>query len=184
MRACREGVPFHSKVGLVIDAIRTFKPLAGTKTHILVDAWYTCHSLWTAVLQRNFVITGGLRVNRFLRLDDPCSTPLNPGCYHKVRLSTYLAELDSDDFVMVPWRGRMVAAHMVRTFVYKLGACQVLVVKQTPQSSAARCWATSDLKAGVTTAASYAAQRWDIETWIADAKEVLGLDHYQLTSRV
>ena len=61
MRACREGVPFHSKVGLVIDAIRTFKPLAGTKTHILVDAWYTCHSLWTAVLQRNFVITGGLR---------------------------------------------------------------------------------------------------------------------------
>jgi hypothetical protein len=34
----------------------------------------------------------------------------------------------------------------------------------------------------VATVASYAAQRWDIETWIEDAKGLLGLDHYQLTS--
>ena len=60
----------------------------------------------------------------------------------------------------------------------------MLVVKEhrhaPPQT--ARCWATSDLKADVGTVASYAAQRWDIETWIEDAKELLGLDHYQLIS--
>ena len=175
-----EGVPFQSKVELVINAIRALKPMPGTKTHILVDAWYTCRSVWRAALQRNFAITGGLRVNRWLRLPDP----LHPGGYRKVKLSTYLAEFGPDDFVMVPWRGRMVAAHLVRTFVYKLGACQVLVVKETPQAPAheARCWATSDLKADVVTVVGYAAHRWDIETWIGDAKELLGMDHYQLTS--
>jgi len=175
-----EGVPFQSKVELVTHAVGTLKPVPGTKTHILVDAWYTCRSVWRTALQRNFAITGGLRINRWLRLPDP----LHPRSYRKIQLSTYLAGLQPDDFVMVPWRGRGVAAHLVRTFVYKLGACQVLVIKGTPQTPVheARCWATSDLKADVATVASYAAQRWDIETWIEDAKEVLGLDHYQLTS--
>lgn len=72
----------------------------------------------------------------------------------------------------------------MRTFVYKLGAAQVLIVKETKEapSSTARCFATSDLRADVATVASYAAQRWDIETWIGDVKGLLGLDHYQLTS--
>jgi hypothetical protein len=34
----------------------------------------------------------------------------------------------------------------------------------------------------VVTVASYAAQRWDIETWIEDAKGLLGLEHYQLSA--
>ena len=175
-----EGVPFQSKVELVTNAIGTLKPLAGTKTHVLVDAWYTCRSVWRAALLRNFAITGGLRVNRWLRLPDP----LQPGGYRKVQLSAYLAELEPHDFARVPWRGRIVAAHLVRTFVYKLGASQVLVVKEKPGAPAheGRCWATSDLTADVVTATGYAARRWDIETWIGDAKEVLGLDHYQLTS--
>ncbi len=83
-----EGVPFQSKVELVVNAIRTLKPLPGTKTHILVDAWYTCRSVWRAALQQNFAITGGLRVNRRLRLPDP----VRPGGCRKVRLSAYLAE--------------------------------------------------------------------------------------------
>ena len=72
----------------------------------------------------------------------------------------------------------------MRTFIYKLGACQVLILKERPDASpeTARCWASSDLKGDVLTVASYAAQRWDIETWIEDAKGLLGLDHYQLTS--
>jgi hypothetical protein len=175
-----EGVPFQSKVDLVVEAVEALTPIPGTRTHILVDAWYTCYRLWRACLERSFAITGGLKVNRWLRLPDP----QQPGHWRKVRLSSYLAQLESQDFVMVPWRGRLVAAHLVRTFVYKLGACQVLVVKESPQAPGekGRCWATSDLKAEVATVASYAAQRWDIETFIEDAKGLLGLDHYQITS--
>ena len=173
-----EGVPFQSKVDLVVSAITSLVPVPGTRTHILVDAWYTCRRVWHAALRRNFHITGGLKSNRWLRLPDP----LRPGCQRKVRLSRYLAELTPEDFVMVPWRGRLVAAHLVRTFVYKLGACQVLVVKETIDAppEKARYWATSDLEADVVTVAGYAAQRWDIETFIEDAKGLLGLDHYQL----
>ena len=29
---------------------------------------------------------------------------------------------------------------------------------------------------------NFVCPEWDIETWIGDAKEVLGLDYYQLTS--
>jgi hypothetical protein len=57
-----------------------------------------------------------------------------------------------------------------------------LVIKENPQAETARCFATSDLEADVNTVAYYASQRWDIETWIEDAKGLLGLDHYQLTS--
>jgi SRSO17 transposase len=175
-----EEVPFQSKVDLVVEAVEALTALPGTKTHILVDSWYTCHRLWRACLKRSFAITGGLKVNRWLRLSDP----QQPGQWQKVRLSSYIAQLKPQDFVSVPWRGRWVAAHLVPTLVYKLGACQVLVVKESSEAppESARCWATSDLKAEVVTVASYAAQRWDIETFIADAKGLLGLDHYQVTS--
>lgn len=175
-----EGEPFQSKVDLVVAALRRLTPVPGTLTHVLVDAWYTCHALWRVARERGFLITGGVRVNRWLRLPHPHG----PGGFRKVRLSTYLEELQPQSFVLVPWRGRWVAAHLVRTFVYKLGACQVLVVKQTPEAPphTARCWATSDLEGDVAAVANSAAQRWDIETWFADAKGLLGLDHYQLTS--
>ncbi len=175
--AIQEGVPFKSKVDLVVEAVGELEPIPGTQIHVLVDAWYTCHRLWRAALDRGFAITGGLRVNRWLRLGQP-------GQWRKVRLSDYVAGLSPQDFVLVPWRGHFRAAHLVRTFVYHLGACQVLAVKETPETppQTARCWATSDLEADVATVASYAAQRWDIETWFEDTKGALGLDHYQLTS--
>lgn len=175
-----EGVPFQSKVDLVVEAVEALTPLPGARTHVLVDSWYTCHRLWRACLKRSFAITGGLKVNRWLRLADP----QQPGRWQKVRLSSYIAQLEPRDFTLVPWRGRLVAAHLVRTLVYKLGACQVLVVKESIEAPGekGRCWATSDLKAEVVTVASYAAQRWDIETFIEDAKGLLGLDHYQITS--
>jgi hypothetical protein len=178
--AAAEGVPFRSKVDLVVEAVQALVPLPGTATHVLVDSWYTCRRLWRAARARGFHVTGGLRTNRWLRLPDPTA----PAGHRRARLSAYVAGLTPADFVLVPWRGRLVAAHLVRTFVYKLGACQVLVVKETPEAPAhtARCWATSDLAADAAAVAGYAALRWDVETYIEEGKELLGLDHYQLTS--
>ena len=174
-----EGAPFRSKVDLALEAVGALVPLPGTRTHVLVDAWYTCHRLWRAATARGFAITGGLKANRWLRLPDPDA----PGEQRRVRLSAYVAGLTPADFAQVEWRGKRVAAHLVRTFVYKLGACQVLVVKGSADAPAAsaRCWATSDLAADVATVAGYAATRWEVETYIEEGKELLGLDHYQLT---
>jgi hypothetical protein len=175
-----EGGPFRSKVDLAVEAVQQLVPLPGTATHVLVDSWYTCHRLWRAARDRGFAVTGGLKRNRWLRLPAPAA----PGGTRRERLSAYLSGLSAADFVLVPWRGRLVAAHLVRTFVYKLGACQVLVVKVTPEAAAAtaRCWATSDLAADVAAVAGHAAARWEVETYLEDSKGLLGLDHYQLTS--
>lgn len=35
----KEGVPFASKIALMIECIRTFEPVAGTLTHVLLDSW-------------------------------------------------------------------------------------------------------------------------------------------------
>lgn len=176
----REGVPFRSKVDLAVEAVERLRPLPGTEPHVLVDAWYTCRRLWQAALARGFRTTGGLRANRRLRLPDP----EHPGQARQVRLSAYVAGLGPADFVRVPWRGRPVAAHLVRTFVSQLGACQVLVIKETPDAppGTARCWASSDLGADVATVARHAALRWEVETSIQEGKELLGLDHDQVTS--
>lgn len=172
-----EGKPFRSKVEIVTEAVQDFKPLPGTVTHVLVDAWYTCRAVWRAAAARGFLFTGGLRTNRWLRIGGPEG-------WRKVRLSVYVAALQPQDFVPVVWRGQTVAAHLVRTYVYRLGACQILVAKDRPEAPAdtARCYVTSDLNADVAAVARYAAQRWDIETWFEDTKRLLGLDHYQVTS--
>src|SRR5713226_7357349 len=66
-----EGVPFQSKIDLMEAMIRTFEPVAGTLTHVLLDSWYSAKRLWRAARERGFHITSGLKSNRWLRVEDP-----------------------------------------------------------------------------------------------------------------
>ena len=71
-RVCQaEGVPFASKIALMEAVIRTFEPVAGTLTHVLLDTWYSAKCLWRAARERGFLITTGLKSNRWLRVEDP-----------------------------------------------------------------------------------------------------------------
>src|SRR6266581_518396 len=54
-----EGVPFASKIELMETTIRTFEPIAGTVTHVLLDSWYSAKRLWRAAREREFLITSG-----------------------------------------------------------------------------------------------------------------------------
>ncbi len=51
--------------------IRTFEPVAGTLTHVLLDTWYSAKDLWRAARERGFLITSGLKSNRWLQVVDP-----------------------------------------------------------------------------------------------------------------
>jgi hypothetical protein len=68
--------------------------------------------------------------------------------------------------------------------VRKLYRCQVLVVRESLDApvAQARCWASSDLAADLPTLVGHAAARWEVEVLFGDAKELLGLDQYQLLS--
>ncbi len=70
----KEGIPFLSKIDLMIQQIENFIPPIGTETHVLLDSWYSAKKIWKAARKRQFKITTGLKCNRSLRIsctDEP-----------------------------------------------------------------------------------------------------------------
>jgi SRSO17 transposase len=177
-----EGVPFASKIELMETTIRTFEPVAGTVTHVLLDSWYSAKRLWRAARERGFLITTGIKSNRWLAVADPTA----PKGWKWQRLSEYTAQLSASDYVELAWpKGKkMVYVHVVTTRVRSLYRCQVVIVRQSLDDpvSQARYWASSDLQASPELLLLHIAARWDIEVLFGDGKEELGLDHYQLMS--
>jgi hypothetical protein len=176
----REAVAFQSKIEQMETLIRTFEPVAGTVTHVLLDSWYCAKCLWRAARDCGFLITTGLKSNRWLRVADETAQQ----GWRWQKLSDYLAELSEQDYVQMSWPrgGKTVYVHVVTTSVRKLYRCQVVIVRHSLQAplSQARFWASSDLEADPPTLLSHIAARWDIEVLFEDGKEELGLDHYQL----
>jgi hypothetical protein len=177
-----EDVPFSSKIELMEATIRTFEPVAGTLTHVLLDTWYSAKDLWRAARERDFLITTGLKSNRWLRVEDPTA----PQGWRWQQLSDYSAHLSASDYRRIKWpKGDdEVYVHVVTTRVRKLYCCQVVIVRQSLEAplSRARYWASSDLEADPATLLVHIAARWDIEVLFGDGKEELGLDQYQLMS--
>ena len=180
----REGVPFRSKIDLMETLIRTFTPAPGTLTHVLLDSGYTAKRIWRAARERGFRITSGLKSNRWLRIEDPAA----PKGWRWQRVDADAAHLTPDQYQMVRWpRGeedREVYVHVLSTRVRKLYRCQVIITRPTLDGPAKdiRYWASSDLDADLLTLVHHIAARWDIEVLFADAKGLLGMDHYQLMS--
>jgi hypothetical protein len=177
-----EGVAFQSKIEQMATLLRTFEPVAGTVTHILLDSWYCAKCLWHEARERGFLITTGMKSNRFLRVAD--ETVEQGWRWQKV--SEYAAGLSQSDFVPLRWPrgGKPVYVHVITTAVRKLYRCQVVIVRHSLDAplSQTRYWASSDLEADASTLLAHLAARWDIEVLFGDSKEELGLDHYQLMS--
>ena len=178
----QEGVRFQSKVDLMQAIIAEFEPAVDAQTHVLLDSWYTAKKIWKAARDRDFLITSGLKCNRYLRIDDPDS----PKGWSWLRLDAYAAQLSDETFTRVAWpngsdKERWVYVHVVSTRVKKLYRCQVILVRESLDGQT-RYWASSDLDADMEELLEHIAARWHIEQLFADTKEMLGLDQYQLMS--
>jgi SRSO17 transposase len=151
---------------------------------VLLDTWYSAKRHGPAARERGFLITSGLKSNRWLRVEDPTA----PKGWAWQRLSDYTAHLSASDYVQLKWpRGDGdVYVHVVTTRVRTLYRCQVVIVRQSLDAplSQARYWASSDLEAHPETLLVHIAARWDIEVLFGDGKEELGLDQYQMMSAV
>ena len=178
----KAGKPFVSKIDLAVGCISDFEPVEQTRTHVLADSWFQCRSLWKAGRKRGFAIRGGLKCNRNMRTQDA------KGKSVYCSLNRYAATLSPEQFTecILPCAsgGNCVLVHRVRTFVRKLGACQVLIVRARAEANLkqTRYFVTSVLEADTETILSFLAIRWGIETFFDDLKELLGSDHYQLMS--
>jgi hypothetical protein len=176
----REGVPFQSKVDMMEATIRDFQPIPNTLTHVLVDSWYTCKRIWRAARERGFLITSGLKANRWLWVTD------TQGQGRWMRLNEYAAHLKPAQYQPMTWpdqgEPRIVYVHVVRTRVRNLYTCQVVIARFALDCplKAVRYWASSDLDADTPTLIEHIATRGDIEVLFSDAKDLLGLDQYQL----
>jgi hypothetical protein len=177
----RESVPFQSKVDMMEATIRDFQPVAHTLTHVLVDSWYTCKRIWRAARDRGFLITSGLKSNRSLWVFDA------QGRGHWMHLDEYAAQLRPEQYQKLIWPSqgdepRTVYAHVVCTRVRKLYTCQVVIARFALDCplKAVRYWASSDLDADGTALIDHIAARWNVEVLFSDAKDLLGLDQYQL----
>lgn len=176
-----EGETFFSKIDMAYHDITTFEPAPDTHTHVLTDCWYAARRIWRGARGRTWDITAGLRGNRTMRLIQP------DGSRHWLKVSQYAASLTADKFIQVVWPTqdgeKVVYAHLVQTWVGKLGPCQVLIVKLNLDDppEAWRYWATSRLD-NLEQVVGHVAQRWSIEVLFADFKELMGSDHYQIRS--
>jgi hypothetical protein len=170
-----EGQPFRSKIDLMVERIRSFQPVPGTQTYVLLDAWYSARSIWKTVRERGFHIACGLKCNRVIKTSGGDWQPLKD----------YAATLKPEDYELMDWpgqSGRHVYVYTVKTRVRKLYACQVMIVREKLDGppSEVRYFATSDREVARQAFVTHVAARWDIEVLFGDAKELLGLDQYQL----
>jgi hypothetical protein len=116
-----EGVPFASKMELMDDLIRTFVPLAGSRTHVLLDSWYSAKRLWKTACLRGFLITTGVKKNRSLRIEDPAAAR----GWGWQRLDAYAQQLPASAYQRIAWPSqsgepRTVYVHVVSTRVRTL----------------------------------------------------------------
>src|SRR5437764_8256225 len=178
------GVPFRSKLDLLVERVPTFRPVAGTRTQVLADSWSAAKRLWRAARARGFLITTGLKANRSLRVPDAATER----GWRWQRLDAYAARLTADAFTRVDWprqsaeEPRQVYVHVLATRVRTLYRCQVVIARPAlaAPASAPRYWASSDGDAALPTLLGHSAARWDGEVLFAATKDLLGLDQYQL----
>lgn len=176
------GVPFRSKVDIMESIILGFEPVAGTLTHVLLDTWYTSKRIWRAARERGFLITSGLKCNRSLRIEDPQAER----GWRWQRVDEYALRLPAHQYHKMLWPSqtekREVYVHVVRTRIRKLYTCQLVIARPTLDCppDEVRYWASSDLEADLLTLVKHIATRWTIEVLFSDAKDLLGLDQYQL----
>jgi len=178
----QEGVPFQSKVDMVVNQIEDFEPAADTHTHVLVDSWYFCKRVRKAAQKCNWDISGGLKSNRVMRLI------AEDGSREWLKLSEYVHRLQREDWQEVIWPseqgGQKVYAHLVTTWIRKLGPTLLLITchdLDVPPKSI-RYWGSTTLDLDAQALVNILAIRWQIESFFEYVKDLLGSDHYQLMS--
>jgi SRSO17 transposase len=165
--------PFRKTTALAAQLIREFQAPAGVRVLVLFDAYYLCRTVVKACREQQFHFASTLKSNRSLFKQ---GWKLKAGRYGR---NLFRRRRTASLVITKPHgsaRYRLVDAgwltvsslgplHVV--FSRKGAARKILgLVTDDPDLSAAELIQAYD-------------RRWEIEQWIKDAKQLLGLGHYQ-----
>lgn len=179
----QENQPFQSKVEMAVDDIEQFEPVAGTKTHVLIDSWYHCRQVRRAAQKRGWEVSGGLKSNRRMRRIRP------DGSREWLKLSEYAARLSRNEWCELVWPSQegeqRLYGHLVSTWVRKLGPTLLLItchdLDAPPKTR--RFWGSTVMDLEAQALVDILAIRWQVETFFEYEKDLLGSDHYQVMTR-
>lgn len=174
-----QGLIYHSKTELAAQLVAHWQPPVGSQPLVLIDSWYVCDELFKVCAKRNFTLIGGLKANRqFSSPACPKLTSLNDLAPTIPKSAYQLVTLTKQSFRVAGLEGQLKGGQKVKVVVGRT------LAKGTNPSAGIkrytyRYFVCSDPALSVKTICEFYAVRWEIETFHALAKELLGLDHNQ-----
>lgn len=173
------GVTYYSKTALAAQLVEQWQPPQGTQPVVLVDSWYVCDRLFKACQKRNFTLIGALKANRQLSTSAcPKLTALSEFSPTLPKSAYQLVTLDKHRFRVAGVQAQLKGGQRVKVVVGRAlgrGTHPNAGIRRYTY----RYFVSSDPTLSVKTICEFYAVRWEIETFHAQLKELLGLDHNQ-----
>jgi SRSO17 transposase len=172
-------VEYCSKTELAARLIREWQPPEGTQPFVLLDSWYVCDELFQLCKERNFTLIGGLKANRSIS---------TVACPKLTALSEYAPAVPKEAYQLVTLEKQSFRMARIKACLKGGRAVTVLIGRALQKGTnpkagikryTYRYFVCSDPALSVNTICEFYAVRWEIETFHANAKELLGLDHNQ-----
>jgi hypothetical protein len=155
-------------------------PKAASKSYVLSDSWYTCADLVNAFAGKGCYYIGALKTNRIIY----------PFGEH-ISISEFVLEvLQKTSFSLVTVKGKTYYAYR---YEGKLNDIENAVVVITlpkkggfdgphPNPKAVNAFLCTDISLDTATILEYYSERWCIEVFHEQEKDLLGFDKYQIRS--
>jgi SRSO17 transposase len=167
------GVPFRKTTELAAQLIQELQAPAGVKVMVLFDAYYLCHTVVKACRAKHFHFASTLKSNRSLFKH---GWKLKAGRYGR----NLCRRRRTATLVLVKPHGAVRYRYLDAGWlqVSKLGVLHVVFSRK----GAARTilgLVTDDPEVSAAGLIQAYGRRWEIEQWVKDTKQLLGLGHYQ-----
>ena len=170
---------YVTKTELAARLIRAWQPPEHTQPFVLVDSWYVCQEVLAACDTRGFTLIGGLKANRSMT-PKPNARLLN--------LSEYAPSLPQTAYQLVTLEKQRVRVAGVKAFLKGGRAIKLVISRQIAPGTSSkagikhynyRFFFSTQPDISTQSLCEFYSVRWEIETFHANVKELLGLDHNQ-----
>jgi SRSO17 transposase len=170
---------YPSKIELAVRLIQEWQPPQGTQPFVLADSWYVCDELFEAAHKRNFTLIGGLKANRRITTS---------ACENLTALSLYAPSVPKSAYQLVTLGKQRfelagIEAKLKGGRAVKLVISRSLAAGAKPKAGIKpytyRYFVSSEAGLALKTLIELYQVRWEIETFHAHLKQLLGLDHNQ-----